>query len=166
MSVINNMVRDIIYGNYFTAFLRIAVGLLFIYSGFFKVLDLESFGRIILMYNILPEILAPYFAIILSHLEIILGFLLLVGYKIRSASFISIMLMIVFIIAISVNLARGASFDCGCFELGRFGISEDISAILIVRNTAFLLILLALLNAKRNMVSLEAFIEKKRLSEL
>lgn len=166
MSKINNIARDIIYGNLFTAILRMAAGALFIYSGIFKAADTESFGKIIIMYNIVPEILTPYFAIIISHLELVVGILLLAGYKIRSASFVTIMLLVVFTIAISVNLARGAKFDCGCFELGRFGISENISPVLIVRNITLLLILAVLFNARRNIVSLEAFIEKKRLSEL
>ncbi len=166
MSALRTAMRNMAYGNAFTALLRIIIGALFIYSGCVKMLDLESFGRIIAMYEILPAVIVPYAAIFVPSLEAVLGILLFTGYRIRAASFLTAALLIIFSIAIGINVARGKVFECGCFELSRFGISEQISIFLIIRNIIIMLVLLLIFNVRKHVLSLEARIEKKTLSDL
>src|SRR4030042_5839535 len=96
-----DFLHNIFYGNIIITIIRIFLGLLFLYSGFYKIIDLENFSRIMFLYDISPEILIPYGTIFFAFLEFILGFLLLIGYKIKAASLMSIILMILFIIVIA-----------------------------------------------------------------
>ena len=166
MSEMKNYITGIFYGNSLTFILRILCGMLFLYSGFFKVLDLENFGRITMMYNILPAVFIPYTAIIVPVLELTLGVLFLFGYKIRAASFITVLLMLLFMVFIGINIARGNTFDCGCFELSQFGIKEEIGTPLLVRDAVILAVVAVLFYAKKHLYSLESLIEKIRLKNI
>ncbi|MBN2040169.1 MAG: DoxX family membrane protein [Spirochaetes bacterium] len=166
MRHIKNFITNTLYGNSITAMLRIFLGLLFIYSGFFKALDPGNFARIILQYDVFPEILAPYGAIVMPFLEMVIGILLLSGFRIKSTSLLSSFLLTFFIIIISINVYRGNTFNCGCFELNRFEISEEIGIPLIIRDIVFLLMQLLVLCAKRQPFSIDKIIEEKNLSSL
>jgi len=163
---LSSFVNNTAYGNGLTTILRIAMGLLYIYSGFFKALDLEEFGRVITLYDISPEILVPYGAVLFPFLELIIGLLLLFGFKIKASSFLSIILMIFWIILISISIYRGKSFDCGCFELNRFGITEEIGFTVVFRDIVFLLILLAIFYARKHILSVDKLIEEWYLKNL
>ena len=166
MTVIKNFINNLFYGNSITTALRIIMGLLFIYSGFFKTIDLDNFGKVIVLYDVLPDILVPYAAIIFPFLELIIGILLLIGYKIKASSVVSIILMIIFITIISINVYRGKSFDCGCFELNQFGIKEEIGIPLILRDIFFTMILFLIAHAKRYVLSIDKKIEERHLAHL
>jgi putative oxidoreductase len=166
MNRLQNITNNILYGNSITAVLRIIMGLLFIYSGFFKAIDLENFSRVISLYDIAHIILVPYVAIILPFLELALGILLLFGYKIKASSLISIALMIFWIIIISINIYWGKSFDCGCFETSRFGLKEEIGTPLVIRDIVFLLILFFIFQARQYVFSIDKKIEERTLDRL
>jgi uncharacterized membrane protein YphA (DoxX/SURF4 family) len=154
------------YGNSITALLRIIMGLLFLYSGFFKAIDPENFAKAIILYDISPEVLVPYIAVVIPYIELIIGLLLLFGYKIKSSSFFSMILMLFWIIIISISIYRGKSFDCGCFELKQFGITEDIAFPIVFRDIVFLCILLLIFNARKHILSIDKLIERSRLRNL
>lgn len=166
MSIIKEYINNVFYGNSITLIFRLFGGLLFIYSGFFKTLDLDNFGRIIMMYDIIPQIFIPYCAIIISFLEIILGILLLIGFRIRAASFVTILLMLLFIVLIGINVVRGKNFDCGCFELNYFGIKEEIGIPLMIRDVIIIAIVAIVFYAKKHLFSLDSRIEKDDLGQL
>jgi len=163
---LKNYISDLKYGNKTTAAFRILLGILFIHAGIFKVIDLNTFGRIIIKYNILPTELVPYIAIILPVLELNVGILLFLGYRIKDSSLISIILMIGFIISISINILRGESFNCGCFELSRFGITEEIGLAVIFRDIIILLAFAIIFTAKKHYYSIDSIIEQEDLSHL
>lgn len=163
MSTLKNRLQDIAYGNYATTAARIFMGMLFLYSSAFKIMEPVQFAGVIGNYGILHRSLVPYAAIVLPSLEMILGLLLVLGFRVRSSSFLTMGLMAVFIIAISINVIRGNTFDCGCFELGRFGFSETISIGLIGRDIAFFLLLFLVFRARRHVLSLDSLIERMNL---
>ncbi|MCP4133484.1 MAG: DoxX family membrane protein [bacterium] len=143
----------------YTAFgLRILMGLLFIYSGFFKALDTGAFYNIIVMYKIIPVSWAAYPAIVLPFLEMILGLFLIAGYKTRASAFLSILLMGMFTVFIAINVARGETFDCGCFELSRMGIgiNENVSITLVIRDLVMLIVLFVIFLPGRQFLSLDS----------
>ncbi len=166
MKSIKNLFAGFIYGNRPLSVLRIVMGLLFIYSGFFKALDPVAFGRIIELYKVLPSVLIPYAAVVLPYLELLIGMFLVTGLKIRAASFLSMGLMAVFAVAISINVVRGASFECGCFETQRFGMSEKIGIPLIARDIVFFILFYVIFIAKKHYYSLDTVIEKDELYTL
>lgn len=161
-----SLANNTAYGNSITTVLRIAMGLIFIYSGFFKALDLENFGKVIILYDISPEILVPYAAVVFPFIELVIGLLLIFGFKIKSSSFLSIILMIFWIIIISISVYRGKTFDCGCFELKQFGITEEIGLPIIFRDIVFLCILLLIFYARKHILSIDKIIEERRLRNL
>ncbi len=166
MDFIKNTLRGVAYGNGVTAFLRVAIGLLFMWSGGAKMIDPAGFAKIIGFYGILPERLLPYAAATLPSIELLAGALLSAGYRIKPAALITASLLVIFIAAITLNLARGERFDCGCFDLARFGISETIGPGVIARDAALLAVTLVLYRAKKHVASIEAIAERIRLREL
>ncbi|HDP79805.1 MAG TPA: DoxX family membrane protein [Spirochaetes bacterium] len=166
MGSIKTKVQDTLYGNYLTAAVRVVMGALFIYSSLFKLMDPVSFSRVIANYGVLPAALLPYGALFVPGLEMVLGLALLAGFRIRTSSFLSLLLMGAFIAVISLNVARGNSFDCGCFELERFGLSETIGPGIIARDTTLAALLLLVFRARRHVFSLDRALEKRELENL
>jgi len=161
-------IKSFMYGNIITVVLRISMGVLFLFSGAVKIIDPGTFARVIIQYDIIPEVLVPYPAIVLPVLEIMLGGMLVAGYRIRASSLISMALMLMFSIFITVNVVRGQNFDCGCFELNRIGIgiNENISVKLVLRDLVMLAIFAAVYQARRHLFSVDSIIEKKRLRQI
>jgi uncharacterized membrane protein YphA (DoxX/SURF4 family) len=166
MHTIKTYLAQTLYGNIATILLRLLLGLLFVYSGFWKIIDLEGFAEAIGRFNMLPEILIPYAAILLAPLEFVIGLSFLVGFKIKSASSISIFLMIIFIIAIGFNMLQGKIFECGCFGSDIFGFSEKIGWSLLLRDIFWLIVSIIIFQAEKHLFSLDNYIETKKLSSL
>jgi putative oxidoreductase len=95
---------------------RLILGGLFIYAGIHKVADPHGFARIVSNYKILPDTLITLLAVVMPWLEITAGFLLVAGVFKRTSALVLSSLLLVFMIAISINLIRGLNFDCGCFS--------------------------------------------------
>lgn len=167
-SGIKRVMIDLLYGNVLTVFVRVFLGGMLVFSGYFKALDFESFGKVIALYDILPVLSIAYMAIIIPVLEVLVGICLIVGLKIRAASLISMILMTVFAIAIGVNVVRGKNFECGCFELKRLGMgfNETISVWLVIRDIIFLAGFTLMFRTKRHLFSLENHLERMRLKNL
>ncbi len=157
--------KDLVYGNWLTVIIRVILGAMFLYSGFFKVKDPAGFGDVILQYDILPSLLVPYAALLISYLELICGALLIIGYRIKSSSLILITLVSLFTLILFITVLRGKNFDCGCFEMERFGISEEVGYPLIVRDLIIIGFLLLVYRAKKQGTSLDQRIEKSQLKE-
>jgi len=163
-----NILRDILYGNRITSVIRILLGIMFLFSGYFKILDLDSFSKVIVLYDIIPEFLAAYPAIIMPFLEVILGLFLVFGYKVRASAFLSAGLMLMFAVFIAINVARGKNFDCGCFELGRLGIgiNENVSIGLVIRDLVLLLCFAVLFRVREHVWSIQDIFDRVRLRNL
>jgi uncharacterized membrane protein YphA (DoxX/SURF4 family) len=98
--------------------IRIALGLMFLYSAYPKLGDLNSVVESVRQYQILPEPLEPIFGYLLPFGELALGITLTLGLFTRLAALGGSLLMIAFMIAISISLLRGGEQpDCGCFSL-------------------------------------------------
>jgi len=164
----SGMLKRILYGNYITAVIRIFMGCLLVFSGFFKVLDIESFGNVIGMYDLAPQWAIPYAAFTLPVLEIIIGMFIALGVRIQASSLLAAGLMFVFAGIIAISVARGQTFECGCFELNRLGIGIDerVSMSLVARDLVFAALYLVIMTAKNNLLSLERVFERLRLRYL
>jgi len=106
---------------------RLVVGVVFVYLAIHKIVEPVQFLKNIREYHLLPET-PPIFlngsAIVLPWVEIICGLLLIVGFWLRGAGAIILVLMVFFTTAIFVR-ALGVyhdtgiafcaiKFDCGC----------------------------------------------------
>lgn len=124
--------------NIFLNLIRIALGIIFIYAAVPKILRPDEFADAINNYRILPYFLVNIMAICLPWVELFFGTFLVLGIRIKAASFGVLLLMVVFIAAILSAWARGIDINCGCFGTG----SETISYKEIIRDIIFFIMAL------------------------
>ncbi len=98
--------------------MRILLGLVFVYAGGTKIPDPQAFADSIATFKLLPIELLNVVALGLPPFEVVLGLMLVVGFKKRPAALGILMLSCVFAIALAQALVRGLEVDCGCFGSG------------------------------------------------
>ncbi len=118
--------------------IRIGLGIIFIYAAVPKILRPDEFADAINNYRILPVFLVNLMAICLPYVELLIGVFLIFGFRLKAVSFGSLVLMMIFIIAILSAWIRGINVNCGCFGKGE----EIISYKEIIRDIIFLLMAL------------------------
>ncbi len=96
---------------------RVGLGCVFILSSWPKIADPPAFAQMVSNYKLLPESIVGPAAILLPWLEMIAGIALVSGIVRRGAALWAGVMLVVFIGAISINIARGVAVDCGCFSL-------------------------------------------------
>ena len=87
----------------------------FVVAGIAKIADPPGFAHEIHNFGILPGIAVNAMALVLPWLEVVTGVALFLGIARRTGARILGILLVVFIVALSVNLARNRPVDCGCF---------------------------------------------------
>ena len=93
------------------------LGAIFIAAAWPKIQEPPDFAHMICNYKIIPGSLVNLLGIYLPWLEAITGVALILG-VLRRASLLAIGgMLIVFIVALGINLARDHAVDCGCFDL-------------------------------------------------
>lgn len=93
------------------AVLAIVTGILFLLSGFGKLIDTEAFAKLIRQYGLSYfSLLAPFIA----ALEIVLGLLLLLNIRRRINALIAFVALIVFTAAFGYGFVFHGVTDCGC----------------------------------------------------
>jgi uncharacterized membrane protein YphA (DoxX/SURF4 family) len=95
-----------------------ALGLLFIVAAVPKLMDPPAFAKAIWYYNLFPAWSIHPFALTLPWLELLSGVALCLGLWTRAAAAWIATLLLSFIVALSINLARNHPVDCGCFGVG------------------------------------------------
>jgi len=118
---------------YLAFVLRIILGGLFVWASCDKILYPARFVEEVANYGILPPGLVNLWALTLPWLEMIAGLSLILGFLPRSSALILSALLIAFLIAIAINLARGLPIDCGCFGAG-----EELTGVTLLRDFLFL----------------------------
>ena len=98
-----------------TARVQFVLAAIFVVAGFGKIMDPPGFAHEIYNYKLLPGVAVNAFAIVLPWIELVAGLALFVGVARRSAARIFGVLLVVFVMALSINLVRGRPVDCGCF---------------------------------------------------
>ncbi|HEU5481346.1 MAG TPA: MauE/DoxX family redox-associated membrane protein, partial [Candidatus Tumulicola sp.] len=133
---------------------RIVGAGVFGYAGISKIGDPAGGVRAVRAYRILPESLVHPVAYGLPAFEIVLAVLLFLGVASRVVGAITAGLLAVFIAAVSSAGIRGLRIDCGCFGGG--GQVEQTHYLLeIGRDSLLLLLLLAVVFAKRSRLSID-----------
>lgn len=96
---------------------QLALGAIFIVAAIPKIADPPSFAHMIYNYRILPAGLINISSLVMPWVELLCGMALVLGVWRRAALSIITILLVLFIVAISINLARGNAIDCGCFNV-------------------------------------------------
>jgi hypothetical protein len=102
-----------------SAALSVVLACTFLAGAVPKLLHPRGFILAVLEYRVLPERLAWLYGRLLPPLELLLALLLLSGTAVRLAAIVQSMLLLSFLIAAGINLARGRTLDCHCFGSAR-----------------------------------------------
>jgi uncharacterized membrane protein YphA (DoxX/SURF4 family) len=105
--------------------LQLALGALFVIAAIPKIADPPSFAHMIFNYRIVPASLVNLMALTMPWVELLAGLALILGVWKRAALGLIGAMLVVFIIAIGINLARGNAIDCGCFNVADAGKSHE-----------------------------------------
>ena len=96
---------------------RLPVCALFLYTGWTKLQDLESFVKETQAYQLLPRVWDQWsypLAYVLPWLELLIAILLLVGFWRREARFLLAAMLLGFTAGKTYILIIGRNIDCGC----------------------------------------------------
>jgi len=95
---------------------RLAVGGVFVYASWNKLLDPQAFAEAVHNYRLVPFALLHPWAHFLPVVELLAGAALILGVLRRGAALTLAGLTALFIAAIATALARGLDISCGCFN--------------------------------------------------
>lgn len=99
-----------------TALARGLLAVLFLAASVGKIRDPCGFASAVVAYRLLPRRWVRPFAYTLPRVEVILGLMLVLGWKTRIVAALCGLLLFSFTLAMGINLARGRTdLDCGCF---------------------------------------------------
>jgi uncharacterized membrane protein YphA (DoxX/SURF4 family) len=117
--------KDWLSHPWLTIRVQIALGAIFVFAALPKIADPPSFAHMIYNYRILPSGLINISALIMPWAELIAGLCLILGVWVRPARWIIGAMLVVFMVAITINLARDNAIDCGCFNVADAGKTHD-----------------------------------------
>jgi hypothetical protein len=120
---------------------RVCVGLAFGLAAFDKMLHWRILEGVIRSYRLLPETLVRPTAYALPPVELAISLALLVGVMLFPAIASAMALLLVFALAMAINIRRGRNYiDCGCHQSF---LRQVVRPALVVRN----LVLVGILSA-------------------
>ena len=96
---------------------QLGLGAIFVVAAIPKILDPPSFAHMTYNYRLLPGAAVNLLALLLPWVELLAGGALLLGVWKRPAAAVAGILLVLFIGALSINLARGNPVNCGCFDV-------------------------------------------------
>lgn len=96
---------------------RIALGVVFIVAAGPKIADPPGFAHMISNYLLVPAPAVNLLALFLPWIEMLAGIALVTGLFGRTGAKLSAALLVVFLLAIGINLARDHAVQCGCFDV-------------------------------------------------
>lgn len=114
-------IRDALTHPWLTVRTQIALGIFFIVAALPKIADPPSFAHMVYNYRLLPGPLVNLATLTMPWAELLMGVALICGIWRRTAAVLVGALLVVFIVAISINLLRGNAIDCGCFDVADAG---------------------------------------------
>lgn len=121
----------------FLALVRYILAVVFLVASLGKIREPGSFIKTVAGYRLLPSFVVRPFGLLLPWIEFALGVILLIGWETRLASVATCLLYLMFIGALTINLARGRKdLDCGCFGSKH---KHEIDRGLIIRDILLLL---------------------------
>lgn len=104
---------------------QLALGVFFVIAALPKLGDPPSFAHMVYNYRIVPGALINLMALTMPWVELLSGLALILGIWKDAARTLIALLLVVFIVAISINLMRNNAIDCGCFDVTAAGKSHE-----------------------------------------
>ncbi|MBA3690879.1 MAG: DoxX family membrane protein [Actinobacteria bacterium] len=131
---------------------RLILGLVFVRAGLTKLTHGAVFAQAVSNYRLVPEWASQPIARTLPMAEVLVGGLLLLGVAQTASSLVVAGLLGVFAFAVSVNLVRGRSIDCGCLGSGA---PSPITWWTVCRNLVLILAALVIAGSPRTALSFQ-----------
>jgi hypothetical protein len=101
--------------SWLTTRVQFVLAAVFVVAAFDKIVDPPGFAHEIHNYALVPGVAINALALVLPWIEMVCGLALFIGFARRTSARILGVLLVVFVIALSINLVRGRPVDCGCF---------------------------------------------------
>jgi uncharacterized membrane protein YphA (DoxX/SURF4 family) len=139
-------------GTVVSLLLRLGLGILFLYAGVVKMIDLQGFAIDIANYRMIPDSLVSLIAATVPGIEIACGATLLLPRTVRASAWLILIMLAFFTVAVAQALARGISIECGCFGSSR----DPVTMLTLARDVALLTgaaLLIWLTGEKRTLAS-------------
>ena len=144
---------------WFAVPVRWYLGVLFVGACLHKIAEPASFALDIATYDILPLVAVNLVAIVLPWIELYAGAMLIAGWRVRASSLIVAAMMLVFLAALWIALARGLDMS-GCFASQ--GAEEDpISRVTVLRDIVWLGLALFVVVFDRGLVGLDRLLPRR-----
>ncbi|HZU71057.1 MAG TPA: MauE/DoxX family redox-associated membrane protein [Ktedonobacteraceae bacterium] len=122
--------------SYVLAFCRVAIGLVFLFSGMGKLRDLSQFQRTITNFRLLPAQMSYPTSLLFVSAEVAVVLLIALGGKFLLPGFLlALLLLLIFVGAIISVITRQIQTPCNCFGSNE----KPVTQADIWRDTAFLL---------------------------
>jgi uncharacterized membrane protein YphA (DoxX/SURF4 family) len=102
-----------------TARAQFVLAAFFVVAGVAKIADPPGFAHEIHNYRLVPAAAVSALALVLPWLELLAGVALFLGLWRRESAGLLAVLLVVFMGALGINLARGHPIDCGCFGVSK-----------------------------------------------
>ncbi len=138
-------------------FSRLIVGYVFVSYGIEKIFTPKDFAHSIMNYEMMPHSWVNIAALIMPWVEVFAGAMLILGLRLRAASFISSMMLVMFIMAIGVAMGRGLEINCGCSAH-----PEPVGFPKILEDLGFLVLSLLVYLFPNSTLTLDAYIQRQR----
>jgi putative oxidoreductase len=133
-----NFIKKLVTSEYLAFILRVYIGYIFIYASISKIMDPAIFAENIAAYRIIPFFGLNLVAIILPWVELMCGFFLIAGVRTRAIAIILGGLLIMYTVSVIINIFRGSSITCGCFD----NVGDPIGWPKVAENTMWLIMTL------------------------
>jgi len=138
--------KRLLSNDWLTLVFRMAFGAIFIYAAIDKIQHPDQFARIIYNYHLVPGPLVNLMALVLPMSELLAGICVVAGVLYRGARNYLLLMLAVFMVAITVNIIRGIDLECGCFTVSTRAKSAGLQVL--IRDVVFAVPGLALLASR------------------
>jgi uncharacterized membrane protein YphA (DoxX/SURF4 family) len=108
---------------------------IFLQAGLSKIPDPALFAENVADYRIIPYFAVNLVALVLPWMELICAFFLFFGLRTKATATILSGLLMMFTFFVIINIFRGVSMNCGCFD----AVGEPIGWTKVIQNTIWLL---------------------------
>ena len=116
---------------------RIVMGAVFVGSGLAKLGDLQAFAIQLHNFRLVPIVAENVVAVLLPWVEVVAGLAMILNVRARSGALVVTGLLLLFTLGVIAAMARGLSFECGCFGKAD---SSRVGLVKVLQNTGMLLL--------------------------
>ena len=94
---------------------QVLLGLLFLYAALAKIVDVPGMAKEVHNFHLAPLWSENLIAMTVPWIELAAGLALVLGVRPRAGAWVAGGLLLVFTAGVLAAMARGLSFECGCF---------------------------------------------------